>query len=67
VVGLAAGLALAVVSVRGLGTLLYGVPPSDPTTFVVATLTLGSSAVLACLIPAWRASRIDPVRALRSE
>ena len=67
IAGLGAGLALAVVSVRALGTLLYGVPPSDPTTFIVATLTLGSCAVLACLVPAWRASRIDPVQALRSE
>lgn len=44
---------------------LYGVEPTDPLTFVLVTLTLASVALVACLIPAWRATRIDPVATLQ--
>jgi hypothetical protein len=53
--------------VRSLSTLLFGVPPLDPVTFVVAPLTLTVVALLACLAPAVRALSTDPVAALRAE
>lgn len=66
-VGLAAGLGAALAGAQGLGTLLYGVPPLDLAAFAGAAVTLAAGAVLACLIPAWRAARIDPVEAMRAE
>ena len=53
--------------VRSLTTLLFGVPPLDPLTFVVAPLALTLVALTACLVPAIRALRADPVAALRAE
>jgi ABC-type lipoprotein release transport system permease subunit len=47
--------------------MLYGTQPLDPAAFAGAAAMLMAVAVLACLIPAWRASRIDPVQALRTE
>jgi predicted permease len=61
------GLLLAAGLSQLLSRLLYGVPPLDPLTFVAVPLVLGSIAALAAWIPARRASRIDPVTALRSE
>jgi putative ABC transport system permease protein len=58
-----AGSALAT---RLMSTLLYGVPPSDPVTFVAVPLVLGAATLLACVIPARRAIRVSPVEALRS-
>jgi putative ABC transport system permease protein len=52
---------------RLLGTLLFGVGPADPLTFVAAALTLATVGTLAAYIPARRAARIDPVRALAEE
>ena len=66
-VGIAAGLALAAVTTRLLGGLLHGVTPADPATFAVVTLGLVAVAALASALPAWRASRVDPVLALKSE
>jgi ABC-type lipoprotein release transport system permease subunit len=43
------------------------VGPTDPTTFVFAALAFGMVAFLACLLPAWRATRIDPVMILQAE
>jgi putative ABC transport system permease protein len=63
VVGLAAGGAVA----RALESLLYGVSASDPLTFGVVPAVLAVVAFVACYLPARRASRIDPVAALRSE
>jgi predicted permease len=51
---------------RLLGYLLYRVSPRDPLTFVTATLVMAIASVLACFLPAWRATRTDPVRALRN-
>jgi predicted permease len=63
VIGLTGGLAGA----RSLASFLYGVPTSDPPTFVVTTLILTVVALLACVIPARRAMRVNPIAALRYE
>jgi putative ABC transport system permease protein len=65
--GVALGVFAALALTRVLDTLLFGVTPSDPLTFVVVALLLLSVAIVACLIPARRALRIDPVTALRAE
>jgi putative ABC transport system permease protein len=52
---------------RGLGTLLFEVAAHDPVTYGAVGVTLALVAVLACYIPAARATRIDPLVALRSE
>jgi len=65
--GIAAGLAGAFALSRLLGNLLYGVGAHDPASFASAPAALALVAILACLIPARRASRIDPVVVLREE
>jgi putative ABC transport system permease protein len=65
--GIVAGLVLAAATTRLLSGLLHGVTPGDPATFAVVTLGLVAVAVLASAVPAWRASRVDPVIALKSE
>jgi predicted permease len=65
--GIGAGLVLAFGVTRLLSGLLHGVTPADPLTFVVVTCALTGVAILASAVPAWRASRVDPVIALRSE
>jgi len=67
IVGLAFGIAASAVATQLLRSMLYGTRPLDPTAFVGAATMLVAVAVLACLIPAWRASRIDPIQALRTE
>jgi putative ABC transport system permease protein len=65
--GAAAGLILALVTVRVLSTLVYGVTPRDTASFVAATLVLFAVSMAACYVPARRAARVDPSVALRSE
>jgi ABC-type antimicrobial peptide transport system permease subunit len=64
--GAAAGLAVAVIAASGLGSLLYGVRPSDPITLVSVPLLLGAVAAIASYVPARRAARLDPSLTLRS-
>ena len=66
-VGAAVGLALAFLATRPLGSMLYGVSVSDPLTFGGVALLLVGVGIAATLIPALRASRLDPVKALRYE
>ena len=66
VTGMAIGLALAAVAARLLGSVLYGVSPADPLTFGAVIVLLGGVAGLAAVIPAIRASRLDPLVALRT-
>ena len=66
-VGIVCGGAVAVASTRFIGTLLYGLTPTDPATFVYSAVLLGTVAMAAALFPATRASRQDPVDALREE
>jgi ABC-type antimicrobial peptide transport system permease subunit len=65
--GLALGLAGALVVSRLLATLLFGVRPSDPATMVAVAGVLGGVALLACYLPARRATKVNPSIALRSE
>ena len=67
VIGCAIGIALAMVLTRFVGSLLYGIAPIDPVTFIGVTLALLAVALLACYLPARRAARIDPMMALRYE
>jgi len=67
VCGVAAGLLVAAAVTRYLQTLLFGIEPLDPLTFVAAPAVLAAVALLACYLPARRATSIDPMIALRSE
>jgi predicted permease len=65
--GLLLGLAVSVGAVRLIQSMLYGTRPLDPAIFAAVAATLLVVAALACLVPAWRASQIDPMQALRTE
>jgi predicted permease len=67
VVGLGAGLAISLVLTRFLKTLLFGITSTDTLTFVSVALLLCLVALVACYIPARRATKVDPVIALRHE
>jgi predicted permease len=66
-VGVAIGTAAAIGVTRVLRSFLYGVEPGDPATLAAVAAGLLAIAVLASCPPAWRAARLDPVRALRTE
>jgi putative ABC transport system permease protein len=65
--GAAIGLGLALIFAQALSTFLFGVPPRDPLTFAAVTIVLAMTAAVACAIPAFRASRVDPAVTFRSE
>jgi putative ABC transport system permease protein len=67
IVGLVIGLGIAVVLARLLRTALFQVEPNDPVTFVIVVTALAAAGISACLIPARRATRVDPIEALRVE
>jgi putative ABC transport system permease protein len=67
VVGVFLGLIVSFAVTRTLGSLLFGISPADPITFAAVTLLLVSVAMLASYIPARRASKVDPMVALRYE
>jgi putative ABC transport system permease protein len=67
IVGIASGVMLALIAGRLVASLLYGVKPDDIVALSAAAATLLAIAVIAALVPAWRASRVDPVEALRTE
>ena len=65
--GIVAGLLPAVLLVRGMVSMLFGVAPFDPLTFAAVVVLLLAAAVLAWALPARRATRVDAVAALRAE
>lgn len=67
VIGLAIGLAGAYAATRLLASLLFGITDKDPFTFVAVAALLALVALLACYVPAWRATKVDPMDALRCE
>lgn len=66
-IGLVIGLGAAVAATRLLSSILYDTNPGDPATFAGIAALLGASALVATLVPAWRATRIEPVDAIKSE
>jgi ABC-type antimicrobial peptide transport system permease subunit len=65
--GLAIGIAASVFATRLLAKQLYGVKPTDPQTFLAVAALLIGAALLASYLPARRATRVDPILALREE
>jgi ABC-type antimicrobial peptide transport system permease subunit len=67
VLGILVGVGLALGLTRAISALLFGVTPTDPTTFLVVAITLALVACVACYIPARRATKLDPLVSLRYE
>ena len=65
--GIVIGIALAMLLTRLLGNLLYQVSPRDPLAFAAAFTLMALASLAACFLPAWRATRIDPIQALRAQ
>ena len=67
VAGLAIGFALSLLAARALRSVLFGVSPTDPATYTGVVVVLAAASLMACWLPARRASRVDPMQALREE
>jgi ABC-type antimicrobial peptide transport system permease subunit len=67
IAGVAIGLLLSIALTRGMSSFLFGVSPVDAVTFIVASLVLVVIGAVASMIPAVRATRVDPIVALRSD
>jgi ABC-type antimicrobial peptide transport system permease subunit len=65
--GLALGFAGALAATRLVASMLFGIKATDPSTFAIMAAAVGLVAIAACGIPAWRATRVDPLEALRQE
>ena len=65
--GLGIGVCLALVMAQGMAGFVYGIPEIDPVTFLAVPAFMIAVTVVACLAPAWRAARIDPVDVLRQQ
>ena len=65
--GLVIGSAGAIAAARVLGSQLFEVSPAEPAIYIVGFLLLAAVAVAASYLPAWRASRVEPLEALRQE
>jgi putative ABC transport system permease protein len=65
--GVAIGLGVAAAASRVMASLLHGVSPGDPATFLAVGILLPLVALVASAVPAWRATRVDPIVALKTE
>jgi putative ABC transport system permease protein len=66
-VGVILGVATAFALTRAVKSFLFGVTPNDPATFLAVAAVLAAAALAACYLPARRAAKVDPLRALRTE
>jgi putative ABC transport system permease protein len=66
-IGIVIGIAASVAATRAIVSMLFGVSRLDAATYLAVVVTLGAVATIACGVPAWRAARLDPNRALRAE
>jgi putative ABC transport system permease protein len=65
--GLVLGIAGSIGATQLIRSTLYGTQPLDPVVYIAVIVTLMLAATVACLLPAWRATQVDPVHALRNE
>ncbi len=65
--GLILGLAVSLALTRWMGSAVFGLSPRDPITFVMVALLVFGVAFVACYLPAWRATKVNPSTALRHE